>query len=84
MPFPAQFRYERLTSQQCAAIRAAWIAGQPATDLAQKFGVAVRTVYRILERESQPRVTVQVADWRTEFAVTDEGPVQVDRWRPAS
>lgn len=79
-----RFRYERLTSRQSAAIRGARAAGVSAADLAREYGVAVRTIYRVLDREQQPRVTVQVADWRAEFAVTAEGPVQVDQWRPAS
>ena len=80
--FP-RFRYQRLTPAQSAAIRAARLARVSATQLAREYGVSVRTIHRITVREAEARVSVRVADWSAVFAITSEGPVQVDQWRPA-
>jgi hypothetical protein len=77
------FRYQRLNRAQAAAIHAATAAGVSARSLAGEYGVSVRTIHRVRNREAEPVETVQVATWRADFAITDEGPVQVDQWRPA-
>jgi DNA-directed RNA polymerase specialized sigma24 family protein len=80
MPFP--YRFRRLTAAQTRAIAAARAAGVPAQSLAREYGVDVRTIHRTIQRAAEPVATVEVADWRTTYALTDEGPVQTEPWRP--
>lgn len=79
MPFP--YHHRRLTAAQTRAIASARAAGVPAGVLAREYGVAPKTIYRAVRRAAEPTATVDVADWRTTYALTDEGPVQVEPWR---
>jgi hypothetical protein len=82
MPFP--FRWRRLSRAQDLAIAARHHAGEEAPALALAYRVSVRTIWRAIARAGEQTVTVRAGDWQAPFALTPEGPVQVDQWRPAS
>ena len=57
-------------------------AGATARQLADRFGVSVRTIYRWLDTEV---VQVEVGGWAASFAIRPKGdqrpsPVQIDEW----
>lgn len=79
------FRYvpRRLTDEQAAAIRQALEGGVRARLLARSYGVSLKTIYRARHRAEEPVQSIRIGDWTGRFAITDEGPVQVEPWRPA-
>ncbi len=74
------YLWRALTPSQCAVVREALASGVRARDLADAYGVSVRTVYRAARAARLPIVTVQVADWSAEYIVTDDGPVRCTSW----
>lgn len=49
--------------------------------LADRYGVTRRTVYRILARKARPSVEVEVAGRRATFELDEDGePIKVTRW----
>lgn len=79
---PRPYLYRSVTSDKAAEICKAIAAGVPARAVAAEYGVSVRTIYRARERGYEPVVTVVAGDWATRFAITAEGPVRVEPWRP--
>lgn len=71
-----------LTLEQVRGVASARRRGVPARSLASQYGVHVRTIYRAVERADEPTVEVHVGNWRAPFAITEEGPVQIEGWRP--
>jgi hypothetical protein len=78
------FRWRSLTADQAAAIRRAMSEGVRAQDLAAEYGVTVRTIYRARDRAYEPVHAVTIGDWVGRFALTSDGPVQVEPWRPTA
>lgn len=78
------YRHQRLTFAQARAIAKALDAGVPARVLAREYGVDPRSVYRAAQRADEPSAVIDVGAWRTTFLLTDEGPVQVEPWVPAT
>lgn len=81
MPFP--FKFQRLNAAQVGHIQRALAGGVPAQTLASEYRVSVRTIYRARQRAGEAVQTVTLGRWAARFAVRDEGPVQVEPWRPS-
>jgi hypothetical protein len=78
------YRIARATTPaQDRAIVQARAHGARVADLADAYGVTVRTIYRVLLRGVEPTVDASVGDWKAPFLLTDEGPIQVTPWVPA-
>lgn len=83
MPYP--YCFQRLTAgQRRLIVEAHGSRRRTAPELAAQYGVAVRTIFRVLARAAEPVVAVHAGPWRTQVALTPEGPVQIEPWRPAS
>lgn len=82
MPYP--YRFQRIGPAQARAIARAH-RGRTATarELAGRYGVSLRTIFRVLRRADAPCTTLSAGPWRATFALTDDGPVQVEPWRAA-
>jgi hypothetical protein len=81
MPFP--FRYQKLNAAEVGHIQRALDAGVAATELARRYRVSVRTIFRVRHRAGEPVQIVSIGPWAARFAVREEGPVQVEPWRPS-
>jgi hypothetical protein len=79
MPFP--FRFQKLNADQVGHIQRALDAGVAATELARRYRVSVRTIFRVRHRVGESVQTVTVGQWAASFAIRDESPVQVEPWR---
>jgi transposase-like protein len=81
MPFP--YRFQRIRPDQARAIALAHRSGAAtAPQLAREYGVTARTIFRVLRRAEAMTTTLRAGPWRAAFALTDEGPVQIEPWRP--
>lgn len=77
------YRYRSIPMEQAAAMRQAVSAGVSVKDLAAAYEVTPRTIYRALRRSYEPVHVVIVGEWRTEVAMTEDGPVWIKPWVPA-
>ncbi len=78
------YRWRRLTPEQSAAIKAAADAGADIGELAEAYHVNRRTIYRAIERARKEVIEqAVVGPYSAQFAITDEGPVQLTPWVPA-
>jgi hypothetical protein len=82
MPF--RYRWRRISPEQAAAIARAHRGGVAVGTLARLYDVAPRTIWRVIARQAEPTVTITIGFWQAPFVLSDEGPVQVGQWRPAS
>jgi hypothetical protein len=81
---PYRYQFQRIRPDQARAIARAQRSGvATAPELALEYGVAVRTIWRAIARAEAPATTLQAGPWRASFALTAEGPVQVEPWRAA-
>lgn len=69
-----------LTPDQEEAVRLAVSAGASPKDIAAAYGVHVRTIYRVLARSSIVVYEVELGDYRAQFEVGDDGPIQLTEW----
>jgi DNA invertase Pin-like site-specific DNA recombinase len=77
-------RYRRLTPEQGAEVARALAAGATARQLAEQYGVSQRTIWRTLNRATEPRATVEVFGHRATFVQGDDlEPVRMTPWTPA-
>ena len=74
------YLYRSLTFEQAEAVRSARRAGVPARSLAAEYRVALRTIYRVMERAECDVRSVTLDGWRATFEMSDEGPVRVTPW----
>ena len=84
-PFTRRHRfylYRVLDPAQERAICRAHSSGVSAERLAAEYGVARRTIYRILDRRGERSIEVTVDGWHATFVLNEEGPVRVTPWYP--
>lgn len=82
-PHIQDYRWRTVTPERAHAVREAWKAGVRAADLAQQYGVTIRTIYRYVHRAGEPWQTVSVFDYKATFVKGDDGePVRMT-WVPA-
>lgn len=75
-----RYRWRSLTPDQEASVIELSSRGYSARRLADEYGVARQTIYRVLRRSTVPTITVTVGDYAAPFSVGDEGPVQRGPW----
>ena len=72
--------WRALTPTQEAAVRTGRASGATVAQLAVRFGVTRRTIYRVLERSQYETREVVIFDRRAIFQLVDDQPVQVTPW----
>lgn len=75
-------KYSALTPSQMQAVAASLDNGVRTTELADAYGVSVRTIQRTRNRSRAPWTSVSVAGWSAEYIVTDLGPIRMTPWYP--
>lgn len=78
---PCYFR--KLTPDQETAVRQQHLRGATLRQLADQYGVTVRTIARTLHRAQRDVITVEAGPYRATYELSDEGPVQLTPWRAA-